>query len=41
MDSFNDIDLNFITDEEVERVLKIKTWLYSYSKTHKKGIFGF
>lgn len=41
MDSFNDIVLNFITDEEVERVLKIKTWLYSYSKTHKKGIFGF
>ncbi|MEQ8579915.1 MAG: hypothetical protein RIC57_08740 [Balneola sp.] len=41
MGSFNDIGLNFITNEEVERVLEIKKWLYSYSKKHKKNIFGF
>ena len=39
--SFNDIGLNFITDEEVERVLEIKELLYSYSKSHKKNTFGF
>ena len=35
MSSFNDIGFNFISNEEVERVLEIKEWLYNYSKTHK------
>ncbi|WP_421774779.1 DUF6966 domain-containing protein [Gracilimonas sp.] len=34
MRSFNDIGLNFITNEEVDRVLEIKKWLYNYSKSH-------
>ena len=41
MCSFNDLGLNFITNEEYERVLEIRKWLYNYSRSHKKGVFGF
>jgi hypothetical protein len=44
MCSFNDLTLNFISDEEVQRVEAIRSYLYTFCKSKKRdpfGIFGF
>ncbi len=40
MASFNDLTLNFITEEELYEVVCIRSSLYAYCKSKRRGSFG-
>ena len=40
MCSFNDLTLNFISNEEIERVLTIRDELYRFCKSKQRGPYG-